>query len=999
MIRAAWLGHWRSPWPLGRGRRWGDLGWALAALAQAWILGGREGRWPVTEWEGRLPDGPRPGLPIRTWESRPPQAWIALLRHGRPDADPAAPGPREGPHLRWAWEALRAGEAQPLLAYGSVHLDLETRLRWVALLGAEDETGSLLLPPFLAALVPSAWRRLPPGWWGRLLGSMDGEGCLLPEGRPPQALEALDPSLLHPLVLAEAPPVPAAFPLPEGGWMLDPALRAWGRGPGASPAGLSEGRDLRGPASREAFRRFLKGEPPADLGDLWRQAIRADLAGRIPDPVPGPSGLPWLDHVRVRWGAPLPRPTPAGYPPEGCTAHPCADPFAWMALGRTAYLQGDPETAHAQFGWAHAHFQRLGALLWQRRAAHNAAVCALLAGDLEAHRQWTALAGPQPPEALAMEALRADLFLGRWAEAREGILRLVDAHPGDPTAWELQGLLGFLAEDPAAMEAALPHLKHSALFPLLSESLDPTPGFPPILADNAELRLLQTLLAFRGGHAGEEALFDAMHRCPNRLLRLTVGLEALRKRPSARTPARLLELEELAARAGAEEARRELSALWPESSAAGVELCPEGLRDLLREPGPPLWMVYGEGGPQLLGHGCRPPESLIRLVHREGAREPVPAEGRVWMSHGLHWEGTRVGAVLLGLEPGAPAEPPRWLPLLAPWAARLGAGGAPAESVPGGALLTDGSEPMAALLRDLARVAPSRLPVLVLGPSGSGKELLARELHHRSGRPGPWVAVNCASFAEGVLESEIFGHVKGAFTGAVRDRAGALEQASGGTLFLDEVADLSPRLQGLLLRALQEGEVQRVGSDRILRVDLRVVAATHKDLEALVALGAFRADLWYRLEGQVLRMPALAERLHELPWLLPRLAERVAREAGLPEPRLAPGLARALSAHTWPGNLRELKHALHRALLRAEGHPLSAAHFPELRTPKAAEATWEGATQAFQRELLLRTLRTHGHRVTEAARALGLTRPALYATARRLGLDLRRLRQETAPVS
>jgi len=162
-------------------------------------------------------------------------------------------------------------------------------------------------------------------------------------------------------------------------------------------------------------------------------------------------------------------------------------------------------------------------------------------------------------------------------------------------------------------------------------------------------------------------------------------------------------------------------------------------------------------------------------------------------------------------------------------------------------LTTDGSEPMGAVLRDLARVAPSRLPILILGPTGCGKELAARELHRLSGREGPLVPVNCAAFSESLMESEVFGHVRGAFTGALRDRTGAIEAAEGGTLFLDEVADLSPRLQSLFLRVLQEREVRRVGGEGARRVDVRFVAATHRPLEALAAAGAFRWDLLFRL--------------------------------------------------------------------------------------------------------------------------------------------------------
>ncbi len=1004
MIRAAWLGHWDPPWPLGRGRRWGDLAWALAALGQAWILGGREGRWPVVTWEARLPRGPRPGGAVTGWETRPPLPWIALLRHGRLEADPRAPGPKEGPHLHWAWSRLLEGEAEPLLAFGTVHLDLPTRLRWCALLGAEDPEGRLRLPPYLEGLVPSDWAVLPPGWWSRLLGGMDAQGRLLPEGRPPGELPLLDPAELHPLGWRAdtPPPTERRHLLPDGRWMLDPAVRAWGRGLGASPEGLTGGRPLRELASPNAFQEFLRGEVPRSLDEPWQKAIAADLAGRMPDPIPPPCGLPWLDHLRVRWGAALTQPPPPGYPLEEQTAHPCGDPFAWMALGTTAYLGGDPETARAQFGWAHAHFKRLGAGLWEVRAAHNAAVCALLAGDLEAHRRWSALAGPPPEDRLPVEALRALIFLGRWSEARERLLEASRQDPGERVVWELRGLLAFMEADAQAMREALTHLKASLLFPLLKEALDPIPGFIPVPSVHAELRLLQSLLAFRQGHGHAEALFAELRRCPNRLLHLAAGREVLRGHPEARTPERLLELEALASRAGAEEALEELAGLWPAPPALGVTpgLDPEGLGALLEARGEGLWLVHGEGVPQTVGHGPRPPEGLIRLLHREGPRAPVPVDGRVWVSHPLFWEGTRVGIALLGLDPGTPLAVPSWLPLLAPWVASLGARSSP-EPKPqeGGLLLTDGSEPMASLLRELARVAPSRLPVLLLGPSGSGKELVAQEVHARSGRPGPWVPVNCAALAEGVLESELFGHVKGAYTGAHRDRAGALERAHRGTLFLDEVADLSPRLQSLLLRALQEGELQRVGSDRTLRVDLRVVAATHKDLEALVARQAFRTDLWYRLQGCVLRMPSLHERCHELPALLPDLAAQVARESGLPPPRIAPGLGRALAQHPWPGNFRELRHALQRAMLRAGELPLGPAHFPELRAPATPEITWESATRAFQKRLLLDQLRSHGFHASDTARALGLTRPALYATARRLGVDLRGLRPGVHPIT
>ena len=318
----------------------------------------------------------------------------------------------------------------------------------------------------------------------------------------------------------------------------------------------------------------------------------------------------------------------------------------------------------------------------------------------------------------------------------------------------------------------------------------------------------------------------------------------------------------------------------------------------------------------------------------------------------------------------------------------------PAPSAP--LLLTDGSEPMVSVLGDLARVAPTRLPVLILGPSGSGKELAARELHRLSGRGGALVAVNSSAFAEHLTDSELFGHVRGAYTGAVRDRKGAVETAQGGTLFLDEVAELSPRLQVLLLRVLQEREVRRVGEDRCRAVDVRFVAATHRPLERLTAQGGFRQDLLFRLQGASVTLPGLAQRRHEFPYLVPRLVAQVAAETGRPAPELEPGLIPALAALPWPGNFRQLLHSLERDLLRC-GAALGRSHFPELAEAPGAGPTWAEATRSFQRGLLEETLRRHGYRMADAARELGLTRPALYATARRLGVALRPCGRSSVP--
>ena len=293
---------------------------------------------------------------------------------------------------------------------------------------------------------------------------------------------------------------------------------------------------------------------------------------------------------------------------------------------------------------------------------------------------------------------------------------------------------------------------------------------------------------------------------------------------------------------------------------------------------------------------------------------------------------------------------------------------------------------MAGVLAEMGRLGPSRLSLVVQGPSGSGKELAARELHRLSRRPGPLVAVNCSALAESLLESELFGHVQGAYTGALRERKGALACAQGGTLFLDEVAELSPRLQALFLRVIQEREVRPVGSDISHRVDVRFLAATHRDLDSLAGTGAFRQDLLYRLQGAVLALPALAQRRHEFPYLIPRLVAQVATDAGRETPALEPGLPEALAARPWPGNFRQLLHALERALLHCDRGPLTRSLFPGAPVPPPR--TWQQATREFQRELLLETLHRHQFQVIAAARALGLARPALYAAARRLGVDL-----------
>jgi two-component system response regulator HydG len=228
----------------------------------------------------------------------------------------------------------------------------------------------------------------------------------------------------------------------------------------------------------------------------------------------------------------------------------------------------------------------------------------------------------------------------------------------------------------------------------------------------------------------------------------------------------------------------------------------------------------------------------------------------------------------------------------------------------------------------LEQAAPTRATVLLQGESGTGKEVFARALHRLSGRSGPFIAVNCAAIPDNLLESELFGHEKGAFTGAVTRQDGRFQQADGGTLLLDEIGDLPLPLQAKLLRVLQEGEVQRVGAGAAQRVDVRVVAATHRDLEAEVAAGRFRADLFWRLHVIVLELPPLRERPGDVPALAQHFLKRLAAANGKPMQAISPEVMERLQSWSWPGNVRELENVLERALVLARGDTIGLGDLP-----------------------------------------------------------------------
>ena len=329
----------------------------------------------------------------------------------------------------------------------------------------------------------------------------------------------------------------------------------------------------------------------------------------------------------------------------------------------------------------------------------------------------------------------------------------------------------------------------------------------------------------------------------------------------------------------------------------------------------------------------------------------------------------------------------------------------------GGELL--GTSPaMQRLREEIAIVARSDLSVLVTGETGVGKELVARAVHaasHRADRP--LLYVNCAALPETVVESELFGHARGAFTGATADRAGKFEVADGGTLFLDEIGELPTTVQPVLLRALQSGEIQRVGTDRPLHVDVRTIAATNRDLSREIAAGKFRADLYHRLNAYPIHVPPLRDRRGDIPLLAGFFCDLVRRRVGLGPVRLTADARAVLSDYAWPGNVRELENVVSRVTLRAaaavpRGQPVVLTGDmlgPEFgRTPSAVRATaaviddarepdartLRDAVDEYQRALIRRTVQANGGNWSAAARSLGLHRSNLHRLAKRLGLDV-----------
>jgi DNA-binding NtrC family response regulator len=297
----------------------------------------------------------------------------------------------------------------------------------------------------------------------------------------------------------------------------------------------------------------------------------------------------------------------------------------------------------------------------------------------------------------------------------------------------------------------------------------------------------------------------------------------------------------------------------------------------------------------------------------------------------------------------------------------------------------------------IEKVAETDLTVLVRGESGTGKELVAQALHQRSPRRGrPFVAVNCAAISRELVESELFGHEKGAFTGADARRIGRFEAAGGGTIFLDEIGDMAPETQAKVLRVLEERSLERVGSTKPVEVDVRVIAATHRDLEAEVKRGRFREDLYYRLKVVQIAVPPLRERREDVPALVDRFLSQLAERLGREPRRISAGALAALAGYAWPGNVRELRNVVEQAAVLAPGEMIGEA---DLRLPCRQEASAPAAlagggfadakrqaTEDFERSYLLRALRQHGGNISRTAEAIGMVRQSLQQKIRELGL-------------
>jgi DNA-binding NtrC family response regulator len=310
---------------------------------------------------------------------------------------------------------------------------------------------------------------------------------------------------------------------------------------------------------------------------------------------------------------------------------------------------------------------------------------------------------------------------------------------------------------------------------------------------------------------------------------------------------------------------------------------------------------------------------------------------------------------------------------------------------------------MKRVMAQVEKVAASETRICILGETGTGKELVARTLHERSPRAdGPFVTLNCAAVPAELIESELFGHEKGSFTGAGARHLGKFEQAHRGTIFLDEIGDMPLAMQAKLLRVLEEGEVERIGGDRSIAVDARVIVATHHDLEKLVREGKFRQDLFHRIFVFPLRLPPLRERGEDIPALVEHFARQVSVTNGWKPMSFAADAIAALQEYAWPGNVRELRNAVERVMLLATSDEVDAeavalalpASGASADSPFAGTGPLAERVRAFEKQTILTELKRNHNQISNTARTLGLERSHLYKKAEQVGIDLKVVRTE-----
>jgi two-component system, NtrC family, nitrogen regulation response regulator NtrX len=309
---------------------------------------------------------------------------------------------------------------------------------------------------------------------------------------------------------------------------------------------------------------------------------------------------------------------------------------------------------------------------------------------------------------------------------------------------------------------------------------------------------------------------------------------------------------------------------------------------------------------------------------------------------------------------------------------------------------------MKKVMVQVERVAPTETRVCILGETGTGKELIAHTLHERSSRAsGQFVALNCAAVPAELIESELFGHEKGSFTGAAARHVGKFEQAERGTLFLDEIGDMPLPMQAKLLRVLEGNEVERIGAAKPIQVDVRVIVATHRNLETMVREGKFRQDLFHRVYVFPLSLPPLRERREDIPALVEHFAAQVCSQNNWKPVRFTPEAIEALRQYPWPGNIRELRNAIERLILLSNGEEVDAQTVRSVMTPTSAGVVADlgsgplaSRVESFEREVIVAELKRAGFHMTNAAKALGLERSHLYKKAEQLGIDIQKARRE-----